>query len=486
MNWGSPYWIGAWLVAYLIVCAWIAWRWSTGVETEEDYYVAGRDIGPFANTMTIVATIMSGGIYLGTVGFFYDHGVSFLGYGYAYALMVFGLWFVGKRLWPVGKKFGYSTPQDFYGDFYQSEFLRLFGAVGSIIFLIPYFASNGLAMGTVLERFAGVPYFWGVLILTVFTVAYTMYGGMRAVIATDVFQGVTSLLFGIAAVFFILNAAGGYTAIVDALPPKQTIHASDWAGYGLFLGWVVFMFSHPLTLSDRMTRMYVIRDLGAFRMNVLLTGGTLLMMCLIFAVLGMASLKLVGPGIKPNDEAILRALQQHAPWLMAWLVVVVWACGMSTLDSGLIGADAMLGKDIVKRYIKKDASQAQLVAIGRWAMVVFGILCIWIALYRPPGIWALVRLVVMFHMQFLPLLILGLYWKRASKLGAEVGWAAGVLVGIYYTFWSATPPPINVGGAPGPGFFALLVNLILFVVISLLSSPLPAAHRAKFEEAWKR
>ncbi|MGH7310697.1 MAG: hypothetical protein ACREK6_18605 [Candidatus Rokuibacteriota bacterium] len=38
--------------------------------------------------------------------------------------MVFALWFVGKRLWPVGKKFGYSTPQDLYGDLYQSEFLR--------------------------------------------------------------------------------------------------------------------------------------------------------------------------------------------------------------------------------------------------------------------------------------------------------------------------------------------------------------------------
>ncbi|MBI4250865.1 MAG: hypothetical protein HY618_00260, partial [Candidatus Tectomicrobia bacterium] len=188
MNWGSPYYIFGWLIVYLIVTAWVAWKYSTGVETEEDYYVAGRSVGPFANTMSIVATIASGGIYLGTVGFFYDHGVNFLGYGFAYILMVFGLWFVGRRLWPVGKKFNYSTPQDFYGDFYQSEFLRLLGAVGSIIFLIPYYASNAVAMGTILERFAGLPYVWGVLLLVVFTVIYTTYGGMRAVIYTDVLQ----------------------------------------------------------------------------------------------------------------------------------------------------------------------------------------------------------------------------------------------------------------------------------------------------------
>lgn len=485
MNWSSPYYIFGWLIVYLIITAWVAWKYSTGIETEEDYYVAGRSVGPFANTMSIVATIASGGIYLGTVGFFYDHGVNFLGYGFAYILMVFGLWFVGRRLWPVGKKFNYSTPQDFYGDFYQSEFLRLFGAVGSIIFLIPYYASNAVAMGHILERFAGLPYVWGVWLLVVFTVAYTTYGGMRAVIYTDVLQGVLLLIFGIVATFAILNAVGGYTALMDALPAKQTVPSSNWPAYGLFLGWVVFMFSHPLTLSDRMTRMYTIRDLGAFRTNVLLTGGAILMMVLIFALLGMASYKLVGPGMKPNDEAILQAVLRHAPWLMALFVVVVWACGMSTMDSGLVGADAMLSKDIIRRYIKPDISDAQLVRIGRWAMIVFGLLAAWIALQRPAGIWALVRLVVMFHMQFLPMLILGLYWKRASKLGAEVGWAAGVLIGTYYTFWASGPPPINVGGAPGPGFFALLVNLVLFVVISYLSSPVPAANRAKFEEAWK-
>ena len=385
----------------------------------------------------------------------------------------------------MGKTFKYTTPQDFYGDFYQSEFLRLFGAVLSIIFLIPYYASNAVAMGFILERFAGLPYVWGVLILVVFTVAYTTYGGMRAVIYTDVLQGVVLLLFGFAAVFALLNAVGGYTKLMVDLQPKYTIHGQDWAAYGLFLGWVLFMFSHPLTMSDRMTRMYTIRGLDAFRTNVLLTGGSILMMVLFFIFLGMASQKLVGPGIKPNDNAILMAMQQHAPWLMAWFVVVVWACGMSTMDSGLVGADAMLSKDIIRRYIKPDISDAQLVRIGRWAMVVFGLLAIWIALQRPPGIWALVRLVVMYHMQFLPMLILGLYWRRASKLGAEVGWIVGVALGTYYTFWSPTPPPINVGGAPAPGFFALLVNTILFVGISLVVSPLPREHRAKFERVWE-
>ncbi|MEK6712544.1 MAG: sodium:solute symporter family protein, partial [Nitrospinota bacterium] len=413
MSWSSPQFIFGAVIVYLAAVMWVGWKWGSNVATEESYFVADRSIGPFANTMTIMATLMSGGIYLGTTGWFYIHGVNFLGYGFGYAVMIFGLWYVGKRLWPIGKKFGYSTPQDFYGGFYESEFLRLFGAVGSIIFLIPYFASNGVAMGTVLEQFAGVPYAWGVWILTITTVAYTLYGGMRAVIYTDVLQGVIALAFGVVATFVLLNAAGGYTHLMDTLPSKLTLPAGDAASFGLFIGWFFFMFCHPLTISDRMTRMYTIRSLGAFRRNVLITGGALLMMTTTFGILGMVSHQVSGPG-KPMDNAILIAIQQLAPWLIPWMVVAVWACGQSTLDSGLVGADAMLAKDIVKRYIKPDISQGQLILIGRWAMVVFGALTVWIAINRPAFIWELIKLVNMYHMQFIPLMFGAFYWKRAS------------------------------------------------------------------------
>ncbi len=483
MNWSSPYLILGSILVYLVITVWIAYRWRSEKATEEDFYVAGRSVGYIPNSFSIVATVMSGGIYLGTVGWFYLKGVSFIGYGFAYAFMVFPLWYIGKRLWPVGKAFNYSTSQDFYGDFYQSELLRLLGAVGTIIFLVPYFASNAVALGTVLERFAGIPYIWGVIILLVVGVGYTLYGGMRAVIYTDVFQGVISLTFGVIAVFALLYLAGGFGKVVEALPAEMTHFSTDAVTIGLFFGWFIFMASHPLTMGDRMTRMYTIRSLDDFRRNVVLVGFLLLLMTLIFAILGMTSRVFAGPGLN-MDQAILVTLQNQAPWLMPLLVVVVWACGMSTLDSGLVGANAILSKDIVRGYIKKDISQAQSVLVGKWAMLIFGLLAFLIALFRPPYIWALVKLVVMFHMQFLPLLIGGLYWKRASKIGAEVGWVVGVALGVYYTFFAGGPPPINVGGAPAPGVFALIVNTILFVVISLIASPVPAEHRAKFEKAW--
>ncbi len=483
MLWSSPYFTLGCVVVYLLITIWIVSRWHTREATEEDYYVAGRTVGYIPNSFSIVATLMSGGIYLGTVGWFYLKGVSFLGFGFAYAFMVFPLWYVGRRLWPVSKAFNYSTAQDFYGDFYQSHILRLLGAIGSITFLIPYFASNAVAMGIILERFTGISYAWGVLTLLVVGVGYTLYGGMRGVIHTDVFQGALSLGFGIVAVFTLVSLAGGFIKMMDTLPDQMTRFSADPTSLGLFIGWFIFLGFHPLTMSDRMTRMYTIRNLEEFRRNVVLTAAMLLVMVMIFAFLGLSCYVFVGPG-QEMDQAVLLAVQEQAPWLMPWLVIVSWACGMSTLDSGLIGANAMLSKDIIRGYLKRDITQRQSVLVGKYATVAFGLLAGWIALIRPPYVWALIKLVIMYHMQFLPLLIGALYWKQASKLGAEIGWITGVVLGIYYTFFSASPPPINVGGPPAPGVFSLLVNAILFVVISLIVSPVSAEHRARFEQAW--
>ena len=89
-------------------------------------------------------------------------------------------------------------------------------------------------MGTVLERFAGIPYIWGVLLLLVIGVGYTIYGGMRGVIYTDVLQGVISLAFGVVALSYLFYAVGGYTKLIDALPESHTLFTSDAITFGAF------------------------------------------------------------------------------------------------------------------------------------------------------------------------------------------------------------------------------------------------------------
>ena len=96
MIWSSPYFIFGCVVVYLIVTILVVYRYHSEEATEEDYYVAGRNVGYIPNSFSIVATLMSGGIYLGTVGWFYLKGVGFVGYGFAYAFMVFPLWYIGQ------------------------------------------------------------------------------------------------------------------------------------------------------------------------------------------------------------------------------------------------------------------------------------------------------------------------------------------------------------------------------------------------------
>ena len=176
MIWSSPYFIFGAVVVYLIVTILVVYRYHSEKATEEDYYVAGRDVGYIPNSFSIVATLMSGGIYLGTVGWFY--------------LKAWASWATGSptRSWRsalVHRQAPLAGGQEVQLR-HRTGFLRGFlperaapALRGRRDHHLPgsLFRLDAVAMGTVLERFAGIPYLWGVLLLLVIGVGYTIYGG---------------------------------------------------------------------------------------------------------------------------------------------------------------------------------------------------------------------------------------------------------------------------------------------------------------------
>lgn len=481
MAWNSPIVVGGAVLIYLLITLYIGWSRGKQTEnTEESYFVADRSAGWIPTALSMIATIMSGGIYLGTVGLFWNHGVNFFGYGFGYGLAAVLIWVIGIRLWRAGRAFGWTTQHDFYSSYYLSWLFRWPAAALGIIFLIPYFASNGVALGLVLEQFVGIPYLWGVIIMFASTFAYTCFGGMRGVLYTDVFQGIISLAFGTLAFIVLITAAGGYEQIVTTATAQSTFRPASPELYGLFIGWFFFMALHPVSMADRVTRMYSVKNVSHLRMAAIMSGVLLVLMVANFAVLGLATRVLI-PETNTPDQVLQTALIQYAPWLVPLMVVVVWATGMSTLDSGLIGADAIFAKDLYRRYFRKDASGDEVVRAGRIFMVLMCVFGTWIAFEKPPLIWNLISVVVTYFIQFVPLTLAALYWRRATKLGAEVGWLAGVIVGTIYQFnlFGLTP-----FWAIPAGVIGLVPNVVLLVVVSLLTKPLPKEHQDKFYEIW--
>jgi SSS family transporter len=461
------------LVIYLVGAVVVGWTFGRrGAKSEEGYFIAGRNLGPIPLAFSVVATVMSGAVFTGTVGFFYVYGTRFLGYALAFGTLVaMTYWVVGRRLWPIAKARRYVTMQGFLGDFYQSHILRLAAAVVSVVFLVPYFAAGGVALGVVLESAVGLPYQYGVWLMMAGTLLYAAYGGLAAVAYTDVYQGVINVGVGVIAVIGLLVVAGGYGEVMRGAGEVATF-AIEPELLVIFWGWLLFMGFGHITQPDRMTRIMAARSIPHLRQGALTIGGLMAVVALIFLLSGLASQALL-PGIEATDTALPSAISEFLPWLVPLFVVVIWSTGMSTIDSGLVTASTIFTRDIIQNYVPNLASNRRRTLIITRALVfVMALVAVGIALSQPPFIWQLVGLFVSVNLQWLPPLIAGLYWKRVTKLGAEAGWIVGMLITIYLSFWSPVDLPFGVF----PGMLSMLVNAIVLVGVSYATKPLPAAH----------
>jgi len=181
------------IFAYLVftlVIGWVANRRLS--DSAEDFLLYGRGAGAVVLYLTVVATYHSAFAFLGSGGFFYTHGVGFWVAG-CWTILVGAITYtLGVRIWFVGKTFGYITPADILGDFYESEAVRIVAAVVSVVFTILYIQVQAQGLGYILSAASGdrIPFAAGTAVLLVVSAIYLMAGGLRAVYWTDVLQGV--------------------------------------------------------------------------------------------------------------------------------------------------------------------------------------------------------------------------------------------------------------------------------------------------------
>ena len=196
---------------------------STGI-TEADYFVTGWKTSWIGISFSIAATFASGAFVLGTIGVFYGNPSALTGYAFGTTFAPFLLWILGRRIWAIGRKYGYSTFTDLIGDYYQSEKLRVVVSILICIFFAPYLAVNFIAPAILITQVTGggPAVFWlSCLVFGVITTIYTWRGGMRAVIWTDIAQTII-MIIGFAIIIPILfGIGGGWSAVWEELQKKS-------------------------------------------------------------------------------------------------------------------------------------------------------------------------------------------------------------------------------------------------------------------------
>ena len=145
------------LVGYFVIFCLISWAAKRRLAKDVgDYVVASRNLGWVVVTFTMYASVLSGVGMAGIPGTIYIVGAPFVvaaltGITVSTAL----LWYLGPRIWVLGKEYNFTTPGDLLGEYYQSDLVRVYTVIASVLYNIAYIVAQLLAGGILLNVLSG-------------------------------------------------------------------------------------------------------------------------------------------------------------------------------------------------------------------------------------------------------------------------------------------------------------------------------------------
>ena len=205
------------ILVYLAIIALIgSLAFRRGKENTEDFFLANRSIGPMVFFLSIFATNMTAFAILGSSGQAYRQGIGIYGLMASSSCFVIPLtlFFIGTRLWAIGKKFGHQTQVSFFRDRWECNHIGTVIFALSAAMLVPYMIISIMGGGTVLADISTspethqpiIPYVWGCAIVAVVVTLNVFLGGMRGTVWVNILQTILFLCFGAVAVAVISHA----------------------------------------------------------------------------------------------------------------------------------------------------------------------------------------------------------------------------------------------------------------------------------------
>lgn len=471
-----------WVVATTLIVAYLAAVLVIGEvarrrtsATIEDFLLYGRQAGLIVLYLTVVATFHSAFAFLGSGGFFFQHGIGFWAAG-TWTVLVGAITYVlGTRIWALGKKFGYVTPADLLADFYESEAVRIVVALVSVVFTIIYIQVQATGLGYILSVSTGdrISFEAAVLILLVVSAAYLMVGGLRAVYWTDVIQGVWMYAaVWIGALVLTYKLFGGPVALwrrlaaerpdLLALPgPEGFFTPGVWTGMTIALSFGVVFQPHMMIRYYTAASARTLKILGATTPIYLMT------LFIPAALVGLGG-ALVLPGLETPDRIFPELLIRYTPaWLTGLILAGATAAAMSTLDSILHSNMTVLTRDVYQRYVAPRRNQAHYVAFGRCVVVALLGVGYLLSVNSFDFLVRLVTLSATGTLQLLPA-VLGVCLP-GRRLTTKAGVLAGILTGLatLYVTRFVYLHPLGLHEA----LWSVAVNFAVTATVSRLTKP---------------
>ena len=456
------------------------------------YMLGGRSLSPSVAALSAGASDMSGWMLMGLPGAMYLTGVSSIWIAIGLVIGAFlNYLVVAPRLRTYTEIANDSiTLPDFFENRFndKSRLLRIVSSLVIVVFFTLYTSSGIVAGGKLFESSFGLNYEVGLYVTAGVVVAYTLFGGFLAVSLTDFVQGCIMFIALVLVPIVAISEVGGIAEMqntVATINPELLNIFSGVSAIGIIsaMAWGLGYFGQPHIIV-RFMAIRSVKDMPTARR----IGMTWMIVAIIGAMAtGFAGIAYVAKtGIKLDDaETIFIVLSQllFSPLIAGFLLAAILAAIMSTISSQLLVTSSSLTGDFYQAFLHRDASEKQLVLVGRISVFLVALVAIYLAYDRNSSILSLVSNAwAGFGAAFGPVVIGCLYWKGMTRNGALAGIISGAVTVL---IWIYAPITINGQSLSAwmyeivPGF---IVCSLAIYVFSKLSPKVEDSISTKFDE----
>ncbi|MEY3367106.1 MAG: hypothetical protein RI973_261 [Bacteroidota bacterium] len=429
------------VLLYLAITLLIGYWASLRVKSTNDFVVAGRKLPLVVAGSVMFATWFGSETVMGAPSVFVEEGL--LGvvedpFGAALCLFLAGF-LIAKPLY----RLNILT----FNDYYRMRYGRVVEVVSALFMVPSYFgwiAAQMVAMALILNVLMGISMPMGVLICAFIVVFYTYIGGMWAVSVTDFVQTIMIITGMLVLAIQLAGEAGGVMRVLEAQPagffnflPERNLEAI----LHYFAAWITIGLG-SIPQQDVFQRVMAAKDEKTAVRSSYLGGAMYLTIGLVPLFIGLCA-RFLHPELLVDDPQKLlpvMVLKYGNTAIQVLFFGAVLSAILSTTSGAVLAPATVIGENLV-RPLFSDISDARLLRIMRLSVAGVALLST-IAALSGESIYSLVAWSSVFSLVslFVPL-VAGLYWKRASSLGALLSILLGMVVWIWNEYLFPTELP---------------------------------------------
>lgn len=460
-------------VSYVVIAVVLGVAAGKGSDMDniEEWGVAGRSFGSLMMYLLMGASGVSAYTFLGSPGWAYSKGVPALYVVVYLVYMAIIAWYFGPRVWQLGKDYNHVTQAEAISHRYESKQLGGLTAIVTSIGLIAYAVIQTIGAAYILNvmSYGLIPTWLGVFISLGAVSIYLFKSGLRAIGVTNAFQGALMFVVSWLVGLWATNTfTGGYSfrpifeRLKNELPQFLTLpgalgdmNIAFWTT-SILISFFSIWQTHWISWMGAKTKDSIRKSA-----RMLPTYYLVLIPMIVVGFIGIFEY----PNLANADHVAITYAVDNMPVIVAGLLGAgTLAASMSSSEPTIHATALTYANDIFKPLFKWDDETT-----GRWTrrliFPIMGLIVAPISIMEPASLVYILLIGYGFIGQAFPAIFGMFFWPRATKEGATVGLFGGFVITVIFSF--IYPHPFGIHA----GIWGLVVNFILFFIVSLATKP---------------